>query len=68
MLPMNLMFIYNVLTLLLFIFGAWNYKVTNYPSVIIVVLSNLFALYLGYLVVINRHKSQVIDEYTYNNL
>lgn len=68
MLPMNIMISYNLVTLVLFVFGAWNYKVTNYGTVIFVVLVSLFAFYMGYFLVIHSHKEYVIDESTYKKL
>ena len=68
MLPMNIMISYNLVTLLLFIFGAWNYKVTNYESVIFVVLISLFSLYMGYFLVIHSQRESKIDEDDFNRL
>ncbi len=65
MLPMNIMISYNLATLILFVYGAWNYKVTNYGTVIFVVLVNLFAFYMGYAFVVYSHKEHEIDEITY---
>jgi len=62
MMPMNIMLAYNMATLFLFIFGAWNYNVTNYSKVIFVVMINLAALYFGYYFVIHSHKDSFTNE------
>ena len=48
MIPMRIAFLFNVGTLALFLLSAWNYQVTNYPTLIAVVLSCQVAMYMGY--------------------
>ncbi len=55
LLPAKAVVLFNTFTLFLFLFGAWNYQVTNYGAVIAVVVSCNAAFYIGYLMsVINR--------------
>ena len=60
MIPMKLAFWYNIGTLILFLCSSWNYKVTNYPAVIAVVLSCQLAMYMGYYYKTSRYFSQTL--------
>ena len=62
MIPAKLAFVFNIATLLLFILSPWNYQVTNYASVILVVVSCNLAMYLGYLFTVLRHQTPLKDE------
>lgn len=60
--PIKVFFCFNMATLFLFVFGAWNYNVTNYGSVILVVVSCNIALYLGGMYAAGRHNRVKPDE------
>ena len=60
--PINIMVLYNIGTLLLFLISAWNYRITNYLQIIFVVVVNLLALYLGYLLALfSKKKTSLYD-------
>lgn len=68
MAPINIMVLYNFFTLFLFIISAWNYKITNYGLIILVVTVNLCALYIGYYAAVRAHKEFGFDEKNYDLL
>ena len=59
--PVKFVIIFNIFTLLLFIFGAWEYNVTNIGSVILVVLISNLGLYVGYLTAGKKNRRKEFD-------
>lgn len=68
MIPINIMVLYNLFTLVLFRLSAWNYHVTNYGEIYLVVIINLMFLYFGYCLAIRAHHSNNLDEALYEHL
>lgn len=63
--PINIMVLYNLFTLVLFRLSAWNYQVTNYGQIYLVVIINLFALYIGYAFAISISRDIALDDAAY---
>ncbi len=61
LLPAKLAFLYNLGTLTLFLITPWNYQVTNYGDVVLLVVSCNVAMYLGYWLTVMSHRTPELD-------